>query len=234
MADSMERKMKVICECGCNFKDMTEAKEMIRQCHKINANLVKFQLFSKEYAEKNGIDRHLSLTFDQAKELFDYGKSIGQKVFFTPFDVERVDWCYDLGVKQVKVRCADRFNKELLTRIYTIFGKDVDLYISIMNDVEDYVEELRDKDIPIYLPFHMLYCVPFYPANIEDYLCDQSEFILAYSDHTPDLKLMKIMKILDPKNSPYIRIEKHVKLREDCLESKWSVFIHELGEVING
>lgn len=208
--------MKVIAEIGCNFKDMTEAKEMIKKCHEVGVDLVKFQLFSRRYALDNKIPVYLSLEFDQAKELFDYGKSIGQEVFFTPFDVERVSWCKDIGVKYIKVRFADRFNKGLIN---TVIKTKIPWFLSVRVAISDYSEP------------ELLYCVPNYPATIWNYLENIPTFE-SYSDHTPDLRLMKILKTIDKDNNLFNYVEKHVKLREDCLESKWSVFIEDLGEVI--
>lgn len=207
--------MKIIGEVGCNFKDIKDAKLYIQKLREISVDLVKFQLFSLEYAKQNDIPEYLSLTFDQAKELFDYGKSIQQEVFFTPFHINRIDWCEKIGVNYYKIRFADRFNLDLIDSVINT-NKDWFISIGLWADVPVGVS---NRDI--------LYCVPHYPATIWKYL-DNLSNAESISDHTPDLRLMKIAKIIGVN-----WFEKHVKLRQDCLESEWSVFIHELGEVIN-
>ena len=39
----------------------------------------------------------IMLTKEKAKELFDYGQSIGQEVFFTPMFPEAVEWCEEIS-----------------------------------------------------------------------------------------------------------------------------------------
>lgn len=219
---------------------------MIKKCRHSTVDLVKFQLFSKEYAKANKIPEFLSLAYGDAKELFEYGKSIEQEVFFTPFDILRVDWCKWIGTKYIKVRHADCYNPWLMKKII----EEVNLgtfewFNSLTEEAGDYIYKLENVfrkykidhrgrmqggDIP---QLNELMVVPKYPANISEYLWDcpdENMFAIgAISDHTPDLKLVKIAKILDMRV-----VEKHVKLHQDCLETKWSVFIDELGEVING
>lgn len=210
--------MKIIAECGVNWKDIAEAKEMIKKCRSHGIDLVKFQLFSKLYAEVNKIPVYLSVEFDQAKELFEYGKSIGQEVFFTPFDTERVGWCEKIGVKWYKVRYVDNNN---LNIIIAITQTNKPYFISVHPNKPIRMGQTNDW---------VLNCIPEYPARLYDYL-KYDVFLRGegISDHTPDLTLIKMAK-----QSIFNRwIEKHVKLRQDCLETKWSVFIDDLGKVIN-
>jgi len=225
--------MKIIAECGCNWKDIDEAKEMIKKCGEVKVDLVKFQLFSRRYALDNKIPVYLSVEYDQAKELFDYGKSIKQEVFFTAFDVERLDWAFEFGVKYFKLRFADRHHTELLMAIDEFVAlHPINWFASVDNSkfrTEYYLFMKNRIGVDVW-PKNLtqLFCSPEYPASISPYIAQLNQFN-SFSDHTPDLRLLKIGKILN-----FGWVEKHVKLNDDCLESEWSVNIDDLGEVING
>jgi len=203
--------MNIIAECGCNWHSLDEAKLMIRKAHDIGCWAAKFQLFSEQYAEAHHLPRYLSLSKGSADFLFDCGNDAGIEVFFTPFDVERVEWCEEIDVNYYKIRFADRNNKELIDRVDLT---DKPFFIS------------SDKSMG-YLEGIDLYCVPTYPANIADYDNEAIMYFTSISDHTADLRLLKISKFYG-----FEWFEKHVKLNDNCLESAWSVTFEELAEVL--
>lgn len=95
----------LIAEIGQNHcGDMLLAKTLIRLAKDNGADLAKFQLYdhNKLYANHPEIP-NVELSFCDAKMLFDYGKEIGIEVFFSVFDVERVKWCEDIGVRRYKI-----------------------------------------------------------------------------------------------------------------------------------
>jgi len=70
----------IIAECCTNWEDLKMARAMIKAVKAAGAGLVKFQLFDAEddsgKPNYDWVKTH-ELTYDQAKMLFDYGKSLG-------------------------------------------------------------------------------------------------------------------------------------------------------------
>lgn len=217
-------KIKIIAECGCNWTSLEEAKLMIQECKKYDLDLVKFQLFDERVIKESDHYKFLKtiqLSFEDAKELFEYGKSINQDVFFTPMYPEAVDMCEKIGVNYYKIRFDDRFELEMGSKIHET---NKCTFISEMTSIYR-----LNRHNP-----HYLKVVPKYPARIWDYIqVIEPHFFKLYdgmSDHTPDLTFLQIT--LPEIKEKEFWWEKHVKIHEDCLESDWSVKISELGKVI--
>lgn len=230
--------MIIICENGCNFKDIKEAKLMIKRAKEITdktgvKTLSKFQIFNEsnirdanpEYQE---FLRSITLDYEKAKELFEYGKSIKQEVFFTPMFLEAVDWCEYIGVNYYKIRFKDQDNLELIDYIFN----DMELLfttekIFISTDSPNLYHRLG------FIPFS---CVPKYPAKFEDYYSIRRHFEKTYyqgiSDHTPDFELLEYALKWEHLREDVYYFEKHVCLTKDCLESQWSSTFKELEEVL--
>ena len=220
-----------------NFNNIEEAKLMIKKAKEINAFLCKFQLYndniikgSKDYEFLKSI----MLDYNNAKELYKYGKEIKQTVFFTPMTLESVDWVDKIGCKFIKTRFSDRFNMELIRKVADlVFYNKLTWFLSINEDPLEYFDKLKkkvywDKFEYRYPIFNALYCVPSYPATIESYLCDELFEFGSVSDHTNNLRLFKIAQILD-----FNYFEKHVKLDNTTpLEDKWSISFSQLKEVL--
>ena len=212
--------IKVVAECGCNWKSISEAYEMIKRAKEVGCFAAKFQLFSKEQAKETGTPEFLSLTKKQAYALFSYGYFMDMEVFFTCMNENSVDWCEDFGVKYYKIRYADNANYELYKKVeetkkFTFISTDCPFGIMWKNLV-DYKRGM------------FLYCVPEYPACISDY---DDAFNLGFrgiSDHTRTLELLKTAK-----ENKIDYFEKHLKLDNTTpLEDKWSVSFSELKEVL--
>lgn len=185
---------------------------MIRRASTIGVKLVKFQLFTKK--EAPGLPKHLYLNFEQAKSLFQYGKKWKVDVFFTPMYLEAVDWCEEIGVKYYKIRHKDQKNYGLVKKVLDL---DKMAFISTSDPVYLTTKNLK-----------YLYCVPEYPAKIDDYYYPPN--YAGISDHTHDLELLE-NAIMDKVEY----FEKHVKLEgTKPLEDAWSVTFEELGAVLNG
>lgn len=212
--------MKIIVEAGCNWHTIEEAKLFIDKSKELGLFATKFQIYNDDVikdSEHYDFLKSIQLDYEKAKELFDYGKSIGQEVFFTPMFLEAVDWCEEIGVKYYKVRFKDNNNRLLLSKtMKTPYKKTV--FISANDGVYKYH---KDR-------VRVLYCIPKYPAKRKDYY---KEYLYAYhgvSDHTKGTKLLK-----EAKKFGFEYFEKHMKLNDDCLESKWSVTFEQLTEVLN-
>lgn len=194
---------------------------MIRQSKQAGASYSKFQLYSwTEIKDAPDIIREdlqkIMLTRDTAKELFDYGKQINQKVFFTPMYPEAVDICEEIGVELYKIRFGDCYNYDL---IYKVLATHKEVLMSIDRDYRA-MEFKHNRRIAF------LYVVPEYPAQPKSYKLTPTifEYFSGISDHTPNLELArKALKL-----NPDIIIEKHVKLDDNCIEKDWSVTFDDL------
>ena len=220
---------------------METAKEMIWEAKNLSScmgvkTLSKFQLYNNEII-KDSKDydflKSIMLDKDKARELFEYGKSIGQEVFFSVMFEEAVDWCEEIGVKYYKIRHYDRHNKEIIEKV----GNTKKTFFISMNEKESISERGLESTILEYHTkykeqVHILYCVPKYPAMYLEYP-DFSYTWDGISDHTPDLCLFLEMKERSNKYEQWF--ERHVCLdryKDTCLEKEWSSSFSELAEVL--
>lgn len=203
--------MKIVAECGCNWDSIEQAKEMIKRSKEVGCWASKFQMFTKK--EATNLPEHLYLSNDQARELFEYGKSIDQTVFFTPM-YDCIDFLEELGVEYYKIRQKDNCNWKLLNKI---------LETKKMTFISEGDWTMRNMPRPDnWMP---LYCVPKYPASFGDY---DGFIAFGYSDHTPDFRLFYYAK-----HNQTLYLEKHMKLEgTKPLENDWSVSFKELEEVL--
>jgi len=211
--------IRMIAECGVNWSTMEEAKRMIDECKRLNLFAAKFQCYNRTNIIGNKNYEFLkSIIIDEykARELFEYGQSIGQEVFFTPMNTEAVLFLQEIGVNYYKVRYNDRYDSNICKHTH---DSRKPVFISVdYYELHDYSKEELKK-----LRLIPLYCVPKYPAQVEDY----KEFTNGISDHTSDLILLKeCLKLGNLCKTEYW--EKHVCLTKDCLEADWSVTFDEL------
>jgi len=175
------------------------------------AGLVKFQLYDsmKLYGEPG----HNELSFEQAKELFDFGKANGIEVFFSVFDTERVKWCEKIGVKRFKIAARWNQDKELRS---SVLATRRPFYISVE----------PGQTIKPYAMQHILRCVSKYPAELKE--LHLSRFY-GFSDHTIGLDAAKIAIALGM--NP---IEKHFCIdHQTGVDAPWSMDKDELKELVD-
>ena len=200
----------IIAEAGQNhLGNMGLAKDLIKLAHKNGADLCKFQLYDHNilYADHPEIP-DAELSFEQAKMLFDYGESIGIEVFFSVFDLERVSWCEEIGVKRYKVAYNQRNNEELLLFI-GLTGKPI----------------IISSDEPT--EYETLYCVSKYPASAGDFNLDKLYLFDGISDHTVGTSMARMVMSLWNKS-----VEKHFAIdHKTGVDAPWSMTPMELREL---
>ena len=209
----------IIVECCTNWRNLAEAKGMIRVAKECGAGLSKFQLFDssddKGKPHYAWVKAH-ELTFEQAKELFDYGASIDMEVFFSVFGAEYVEWCEKIGVKLYKLACGFRDIKTWKAVAST--GKTA--FVS---------QSMPFMTNPAYLPSYVgMNCVSTYPAKGRDYrLATFSSRML--SDHTVGIDFAKIAL---SRNA--LVVEKHFCLEHnpDYPDDAWSMTPADLKELV--
>jgi sialic acid synthase SpsE len=196
-------KRTIIAEVGQNFCGSIELAEyMIWAANDAGADLVKFQLFDSQKLYGKKIEAELS--FEQALHLFNFGKRLGimgVEVFFSVFDLERVNWCEQIGVKRYKLSYANRDNKELLEATHRT-GK------------------------PCIVSGRDLYCVPHYPTGIGELHFNDVDFnkYEGFSDHTEGIEAAQIALVKGAKI-----IEKHFCVNHQLgVDAGWSMDCDEL------
>ena len=136
--------MKIIAECAINYNSMEEAKLMIKRSKEVGCWASKFQLFNESNITNPEIRDYCMermLDLDKAKMLFEYGKEIGQEVFFTPM-YDCIDFLEELGVNYYKIRCKDNKNFPLVKKCLNTKKK---VFISV-----DFMPDLRTKQIKLH------------------------------------------------------------------------------------
>ena len=125
------------------------------------------------------------------KELFKYGKSLGIKVFSTPFDTTAVDFLEKLNCPIYKIASFEMTDLNLVKRVAQT-KKPIIISTGMANlkEIETTVRTARrngSKDITL------LYCVSNYPASIDDFnlnnikiLKDKFKCKVGLSDHSTD------------------------------------------------
>ncbi len=198
---------QIVCEIGQNHcGNMGLAKILMGFAKLYGADFVKFQLYDhrKIYGD-NGHIPNVELSFEQAKGLFEYGKAIGIEVFFSVFDIDRVNWCKEIGVDIYKIAFSQRNNKELIQSIPE--GKDI----------------IVSSDIPT--GYITLFCTGEYPSTYVE--VPYSSFS-GLSDHSIGLDVAK--KAIE---SGAGIIEKHFALNHETgVDAKWSMTPKELKELV--
>lgn len=193
----------IVAEISQNFHNLDEAKELTRLAQENGADLVKAQLFDgmKLYGKRIPAE----LNFEQAKELFDYGASIGIEVFYSVFAPEQVEWCERIGVKRYKIAYSQWRNYEL--------WKD------LPNVIISAPYKIKGKTT--------LFCIPHYPTQLNELMLKQRSNFNGFSDHTIGLDAAKIALARGAEI-----IEKHFCFRHDYgRDAPWGMMPDELREL---
>uniref|UniRef100_A0A6H1ZFP2 Putative N-acetylneuraminate synthase n=1 Tax=viral metagenome TaxID=1070528 RepID=A0A6H1ZFP2_9ZZZZ len=218
--------MSIICEIGQNFcSDLELAKKLILLAKENGGDLAKFQLYDTDKlytpdTELYRLAKESELTQEQAQMLFSYGESIGMEVFFSVFDVEKVMWCEDIGVKRYKIACRDVENYSLQL---AVLGTDKPVFMSL---------PYGKRPQPTYYfrddHFTFLYCVPEYPSPLDKIKIHDSGECSGFSDHSIGIEVAKIY-LANYRNTV---IEKHFCISHNVgVDGKWSMTPKELREL---
>ena len=219
---------EIVAACEINWGTLDEAKEMIKQSKLAHVDYTKFQIYSENEIKNDPPlirehERKIMLTKEDAKELFDYGKEIGQSVFFTPMFLEAVYWLEEIGATEIiKIRHFDRYE-------YPIIEKALKTAKRVIMSVDKRYRMSPDLTLNNILKIDFLLCVPKYPAEDKDYSfkCMDFDFFAGISDHTKGLNVAK--RMLECRGRV---LEKHVMLSgTHPVEEKWSVTFEELKEL---
>ena len=207
----MENKVFFIAEISANHcGNFILAKKLIKCAHANGADAVKLQTYTadtmtiksnkKYFKIKEGLWKGYRLwdLYNKAhtplqwhKELFTYGKSLGIKVFSTPFDDTAVNFLEKLNCPIYKISSFEMTDLNLVKKVsQTKKPIIISTGMANLNEIETTFKTARRngaKDITL------LYCVSNYPSSINDFnlnnikiLKDKFKCKVGISDHSKD------------------------------------------------
>jgi len=207
----VKNKVFFIAEVSANHcGNFNLAKKLIRCAYVNGADAVKLQTYTadtmtiksnkKYFKIKEGLWKDYMLwdLYNKAqtplkwhKELFKYGKSLGIKVFSTPFDDTAVDFLEKLNCPIYKISSFEMTDLNLVKKVaQTKKPIIISTGMANLDEIETTVKTARKhgaKDISL------LYCVSNYPSSIDDFnlnnikiLKDKFKCKVGISDHSTD------------------------------------------------
>jgi sialic acid synthase SpsE len=189
----VKNKVFFIAEVSANHcGNFNTAKKLIKCAHMYGADAVKLQTYTadtmtlksdkKYFKIKEGLWKGFRLwdLYKKAqtplkwhKELFKYGKSLGIKVFSTPFDNSAVDFLEKLNCPIYKIASFEMTDLNLVKKIsQTKKPIIISTGMASLKEIETTVKTARQygaKDISL------LYCVSNYPSSIADINLNNSQ-----------------------------------------------------------
>jgi len=229
--------MFIVCDPGCNWLGEFESlKKLVLECRKAGADGFKPQLWVADMLYQPtdpyyDIQRKCELTFNEVKAIFEYGKEVGIEVFFSVFDVERVRWCEEIGVKRYKVASRTVAHKDLnsqeVMREISRTGKPVIVSTGMGYNPTEVTKLFGAR-------YKRLYCIPRYPASLEDLKLGEIKSADGYSNHIPD-PLPCLVAAIWRGNKDFI-LETHVMLDESFRDKSpdgcCSITVNELAWLV--
>ena len=207
----MKNKIFLIAEISANHCGNFKLAKKLIKCAKTNgANAVKLQTFTpdtmtinsnkKYFKIKQGLWKGYNLwdLYNKAqtplkwhKELFRYGKSLGIKVFSTPYDETAVDFLERLHCPIYKISSFEMTDLDLIKKASkTKKPLIISTGMANLDEIETSFKVAKRngaKDITL------LYCVSNYPSSINDFnlnnikiLKDKFKCKVGISDHSTD------------------------------------------------
>lgn len=172
----------LIAEIGHNGNgNMKLNKLMIEEAKACGADIAKFQLYDTDKIKKPWQSRYLELKVaelskEEAFELKEHADKVGIEFMASAFDVERVGWLEEMGVKRHKLASRSIRDTELIDAMEAT-GKPI---IASLGAVGEH-DVIRDIKNALYL-----FCISEYPTYItaEQFPNNFIGTVKGFSDHT--------------------------------------------------
>ena len=210
----MKNKVFFIAEISANHcGNFNLAKKLVKCAYVNGADAVKLQTYTadtmtiksnkKYFKIKEGLWKGYTLwdLYNKAhtplkwhKELFEYGKSLGIKVFSTPFDVTAVDFLEKLDCPIYKIASFEMMDLNLVKRVSQT-KKPIIISTGMANleEIEATVKTARRNGAT---DITLLYCVSNYPSSINDFNLNNIKILknkfkckVGFSDHSTDNRI---------------------------------------------
>lgn len=208
------KRVYIIAEAGVNHNgNISTALELVDLAKESGADCVKFQTFTAErlvtkiaekadyqkvttnrYQSQFEMLKSLELSKKDFKLLRDHCKRLSIDFVSTPFDVENIDFLFNLGIKIWKVPSGEITNLPYLTKIAEL-KKPVILStgMSTLEEVSEAITILKKNGTE---DISLLHCTTEYPTPFEDVnlnamIAMKNYFNLpvGYSDHTMGIEV---------------------------------------------
>lgn len=177
--------MEIIAEIGQNHNgDMGLAIELIRSAKENGADVAKFQLydakslFPKEGNEWYDYNCKTELSREQVNLLASECSDVGIEFMVSVFDLPRIEWAEDVGVKRYKL-ASRSVNEKALISAFVNTNKPLIVSLGMWSENDFPVIEA-----PAGVEF--LYCVSKYPTPLTELNLSKVDFskYAGFSDHT--------------------------------------------------
>ena len=207
----MKNKVFFVAEISANHcGNFNLAKKLIKCAHVNGADAVKLQTYTadsmtlksdkKYFKIKQGLWKGYTLwdLYNEAhtplewhKELFKYGKSLGIKVFSTPFDDTAVDFLEKLNCPIYKIASFEMTDLNLVKKVSQT-KKPIIISTGMANleEIETTFKIVKKNGVK---DITLLYCVSNYPSSISDFNLNNIKILkkrfkcrVGLSDHSTD------------------------------------------------
>ncbi len=176
--------MLIIAEIGQNHNgDMVIAKKLVSAAKEMGADIAKFQLYDVDSIFQSDFEwykeaKEAQLSSEQVTDLSNWCQQVGIEFMASVFDVERVGWCEEIGMKRYKIASRSIYDRELINAIADT-GKDIIASLGMYRG-----KEFPQIDTSAKVDF--LYCISKYPTKPEDLNFLEIDFskYSGFSDHT--------------------------------------------------
>lgn len=177
--------MEIIAEIGQNHNgDISLARQLIHSAKANGADVAKFQvydaraLFSKEGNEWFDYNCKTELSRAQIGDLADECRRVGIEFMASVFDVERIAWLEEVGVKRYKIASRSIRDTALIEALAAT-GKPLLVSLGMWGGAK--FPEIKNA-----AGVDFLYCVSKYPTPLSDLHLSQVDFsaYAGFSDHT--------------------------------------------------
>jgi N-acetylneuraminate synthase/N,N'-diacetyllegionaminate synthase len=203
---------EIIAEIGQNHNgDMSVAAELIREAKRAGADVAKFQVYDARAlfppkAQNPWFDYNCSteLTRDDVSRLAEVCDEVGIEFMASVFDVERIAWLEDVGVRRYKIASRSINDKELIAAVAAT-GKPIIASLGWWKEPQFPSIDAARVDY--------LYCVAKYPAPLGDLALETVDFErhAGFSDHSIGITAACASFVLGARI-----LEKHMTLDKDA------------------
>lgn len=177
------KKVLIIAEIGHNHMgNMRAVRDFIDEAKACGCDIAKFQAYDTDKIKKPWQSRYFELkmsehTKEEFAEIKAYCDKIGIEFMASAFDLERLGWLEELGVKRHKIASRSIYDTELIKAMEAT-GKPI---IASLGKVDQ-------RGVPVIKNAEYLYCVSEYPTYMTaeqfPHKFGEGEKYAGFSDHT--------------------------------------------------
>jgi len=232
-------KVMVVAEIASNWEgSITKAKKIIKECRKVGADAVKFQMWRANdlYNSKHPNWKEIKkseVTFEKAKLFKKFADGEKIEFFCSAFYPDAVTFLEKLNVRKYKIASRtclfkDPYSYEtLISKAKT--GKPIIISMGMGGDKQKIKKIFKKNKITF------CYCISKYPTEFQEIDWDSAIRFNGFSDHTTGIVAPIVFTILKKiRSSKNIIIEKHVKLpNSEGPDASSSLDIKKFGEMIS-